>query len=378
MTDVTFGQRLAVPSKATVRYREGMRRLLFPLFLTACGLTGQTTPPHSLAELALSDLAALNSSPDLAAWQKSHPNERLKNAAYDYEYEGQGLWCAASVADFALAGGINVTRQAFFYVPSETTGNPLPARLDTSLVRQCRLLAFWYEVKKPTNPAGLAETVAVEVGASLGSGEDPPTFKRKDSAWGSGTWTRYTVWDRGDHRVILGVDPYGSRGTPGGADGRLLLISRSSRVPRVALLDWFGTETPKGQLPLDGSGESADVARLEKPCSFDDGHNNWQIGEVRLGDRFLRDFPESRWKPYIHLTLARTYAAWLILTYPSVELMGASVPADPDRLRVGAISHFRAFLEENPESPEAHSAWREAWRMLAGLPPSPIHFGCTD
>jgi hypothetical protein len=77
--------------------------------------------------------------------------------------------------------------------------------------------------------------------------------------------------------------------------------------------------------------------------------------------------------------LARTYAAWLILTYRAVELNGASRPAiDPDTLRRNAIAHFRAFFADNRVSSEADSAWREAWRLLAGLPPSPIHFACTD
>jgi hypothetical protein len=100
---------------------------------------------------------------------------------------------------------------------------------------------------------------------------------------------------------------------------------------------------------------------------------------IRFGEKLLRDFPASRWKSYIHLTLARAYAARLILTYPAVELDGTNRPTtDPDMLRRDAIDHFRAFLEENRESPEANSAWREAWRLLAGLPPSPIHFACTD
>jgi hypothetical protein len=100
---------------------------------------------------------------------------------------------------------------------------------------------------------------------------------------------------------------------------------------------------------------------------------------IRFGEKLLRDFPASRWKSYIHLTLARAYAARLILTYPAVELDGTNRPTtDPDMLRRDAIAHFRAFLEENRESPEANSAWREAWRLLAGLPPSPIHFACTD
>jgi hypothetical protein len=135
---------------------------------------------------------------------------------------------------------------------------------------------------------------------------------------------------------------------------------------------------PKGQPSLKDAAEGVRVARLEKPCSFDDGHNNWQGGLIDFGEKLLRDFPASPWKSYIHLTMARAYAAKLILTYPEVDLNGANKPTNPEALRRAAITHFRAFLEGNPESPEARSARRELWRLLAGLPPSPIHFACTD
>ena len=357
-----------------------VRRLLSLLILTAaCNLPAQTILPRSLAGLALSELAALRAAPDLAAWHNSHPNERLKNAAYDNEYESQGLWCAASVADFVLPGGIKVSRQAFFYLPSHKAADPLPGHQDPALVRQCRLLALWYEVKNPVNPAELSRSVSVDLGASLGPASAPPSFKRTDGDWGSGYWNPYEVWERENWRVVLAVDPGGPGPAPHGLAKRLLVIARSSLAPRGLSFDWMGREAPKGQPSLDGAAESTHIARLENACSFDDGHNNWQSGMIRFGEKLLLDFPVSRWKSYIHLTLARAYAVRLALTYPAVELNGATRPTtNPDTLRRDAIAHFRAFLEENRESPEANSAWRESWRLLAGLPPSPIHFACTD
>jgi hypothetical protein len=76
--------------------------------------------------------------------------------------------------------------------------------------------------------------------------------------------------------------------------------------------------------------------------------------------------------------MARAYAAKLTLTYPDIDLNGANTPTDPEALRGNAIAHFRAFIEENRAAPESAIAWRETWRLLAGLPPSPIHFACTD
>jgi hypothetical protein len=158
---------------------------------------------------------------------------------------------------------------------------------------------------------------------------------------------------------------------------RLLVIARSSQAPRGLSFDWSGGP-PKGQPSLKDAAEGASVARLENPCSFDDGHNNWQGGLISFGKKLLRDFPETHWTLYIHLSLARAYAAKLILTYPEADLDGANRPTDPKALRRAAIAHFRVFLEGKRQSPEASSAWREAWRLLAELPPSPIHFACTD
>ena len=350
--------------------------VIFALILTATdNLFAQTEGPSSLPGLVLSEISALDVAPDLAVWRNLHPNERLKNADYDNEYETQGLWCAASVAEFVFPG-VKVTRQAFFYVPSGKPGDPLPGYQDASLLRQCRMLALWYEVENPASPGDLTKTVSTDLGASLGSAEEPPRFKRTDGDWGSGYWSPYKVWEHANRRIVLAVDPKSFAPIPN-AHTRLLVIARSSLAPRGLSFDWSGG-APKGQPSLKGAAEGTRVAHLENPCSFNDGHNNWQGGLISFGEKLLRDFPASRWKTYIHLTMARAYAAKLILTYPKVDLDGANRPTDPEALRRAAIAHFRAFLEGNRESPEVRSAWREGWRLLAGLPPSPIHFACTD
>src|ERR1035438_5544469 len=157
-----------------------VRPFVLLLILTAAGsLFAQANAPRSLAELVLSETPALSTAPDLARWRNLHPNERLKPAAYDNEYESQGLWCAASVAEVALPGGVKATRLAFFYVPVRKPGDALPARQDAGLVQRCRLLALWYEVHDPADTGGLAKSVSAELAASLGSAEEPPRFKRR-------------------------------------------------------------------------------------------------------------------------------------------------------------------------------------------------------
>ena len=400
--------------------------VLLLILMTAGYLFAQTNGPQSLAGLVLSETPALDAAPDLAAWRNLHPGERLKTADYNNEYETQGLWCAASVAEVALPGGVKATRLAFFYVPSAKPGLALPPRQDAGLVRQCRLLALWYEVHDPADPGGLAKSVSGELAASLGPAEETPRFKRTDGDWGSGCWNPYFAWQRASRRLVLAVD----RGcdVPDPAQTRLLVIARASQAPRGLSFDWSG-EFPKGQPsfkeaarrvaaegspderkaaavvladiarkglrepgqgpqawrsraeqldPTGAAGEIARVAHAESPCAFDDGRNNWQGAQIQFGQKVLRDFPASRWKSYIHLTMARAYAAKLLLTYPHIDLNGANRPDDPEALRRNAIAHFRAFLDANRDSPESATAWREAWRLLAGLPPSLTHFACTD
>ncbi len=130
--------------------------------------------------------------------------------------------------------------------------------------------------------------------------------------------------------------------------------------------------------PTGAGGEIARVAHAESPCAFDDGRNNWHDGLIQFGEKLLRDFPASPWKPYIHLTIARAYDAKLLLTYPDIELNGENRPTDPEALRRNAIAQFRTFLAEIPNSAESTVARREAWRLLAGLPPTQSHFACTD
>jgi hypothetical protein len=50
--------------------------------------------------------------------------------------------------------------------------------------------------------------------------------------------------------------------------------------------------------------------------------------------------------------------------------------AQTQQERRAAIAEFALFIRDLPDSPEAVFARREAWRLLAGLSPSPIRLGC--
>ena len=128
--------------------------------------------------------------------------------------------------------------------------------------------------------------------------------------------------------------------------------------------------------------ELARVARLEDACAFEGqppSQVDWRDARIPYGEELLRDFPSSEWTPWVHYVLARTHAAKLMLSYPDSD-EGQSIPTsgpEAARLRQAAIHHFRAFLDAKLDAPEAVAfAWQEAWRLLAGLPPTPINFLC--
>jgi tetratricopeptide (TPR) repeat protein len=55
----------------------------------------------------------------------------------------------------------------------------------------------------------------------------------------------------------------------------------------------------------------------------------------------------------------------------------ADFKAHAPSARRKAIAYYRQGLALNPSSPEARAAWLEAWRLLAGMPPSRTHFFCV-
>jgi hypothetical protein len=131
--------------------------------------------------------------------------------------------------------------------------------------------------------------------------------------------------------------------------------------------------------PTGKGGELARIARFEFPCYFET-KRDWRDGLIPYGERILRDYPSSQWAPYVHYVLARTYEAKLLLSYP--DGLGGSdldkgIPTSQRRrLRQAAITHLRAFMETKPIGPDSRLVWQETWKLLAGLPPPRISFGC--
>jgi hypothetical protein len=131
--------------------------------------------------------------------------------------------------------------------------------------------------------------------------------------------------------------------------------------------------------PKGPGGELAALVSLSEPCSLK-GPRPWPDLMIAKGEQILRDFGEDKWSPWVHFQLGRAYAAKLSLAYPDGDPEGGGSLPLSDRAmhdaRDKAIAHFNAFLEGNRDSTERVVAWQEAWRLLSGLPPSHLEFGC--
>jgi hypothetical protein len=130
--------------------------------------------------------------------------------------------------------------------------------------------------------------------------------------------------------------------------------------------------------PQGPAGEMAGLASLADPC-FLKGARPWPDLVVEKGEKLLGEFPPDQWTPWVHFAIARAHAVKLSFAYPDHPAEDGNFPltrAAMGRERRAAVEQFARFIEQNPDAPESVFAWQEAWRLLAGLPPSQIHFGC--
>jgi hypothetical protein len=136
---------------------------------------------------------------------------------------------------------------------------------------------------------------------------------------------------------------------------------------------------------MDQGGEVSELVALLSVSGECPGFDKrpWPDLATEHVESFRARFPSDQWTPYVHFALAIAHSAKLLWTYPgggtddySTEGSPLS-PAAKEHERAAAIEHFKAFLDARPEGPEAAFAWLEAWRLLAGLPPNKIGWGCT-
>jgi len=100
---------------------------------------------------------------------------------------------------------------------------------------------------------------------------------------------------------------------------------------------------------------------------------------IETGERLLAGAVDSTTSGEVHRLVADAYADIVALAAGAgLEYAdSATYAAEAPEARRRAITHYRAGLVLDHTSPEARAAWLEAWRLLAGLPPTTTHFFCV-
>ena len=133
---------------------------------------------------------------------------------------------------------------------------------------------------------------------------------------------------------------------------------------------------------------TGEVARLATILQLERGFNdNGMCGGgmeafrtvTAVGESLLTHLPDSL-AAEVHLLVARSYAD--VVELASNSDMGEYFDSpkyqrEAMSARASAIAHYRRGLVLDPSSPLARASWREAWRLLAGLPPGTTHFACV-
>ncbi len=386
------------------------------------------------------DVTALEAHSSLAVWRQAHPGERFERAhyetaadGYEVDYARRNRWCAASIGRTPEG----IARAALFYVP-DPLRPALPARTENceldavwyrtpaadardNLVRELssawglpngasaepdiRGWANWKAVAA-WHRGGIDVWVARDgAGSIVYARRTTPRDPGSDPWFGSVLESQAQVADAVARIAALGGELTApvlskSRCAAGPEErvgeqveplARWLGAAQALPPPRRAaallLADFYiaciGAAPDPDRLqkrltglganyatdythnlreqaerldPRGPAGELAGLIGLTEPC-FLKGNKPWPDLVAEKGARMLNVFPATAWTPYIHYVLARAHAMKLS--------------------RTAAISEFRYFIKQKPDAPESVFARQEAWRLLAGLPPSQIHFGCS-
>lgn len=110
-------------------------------------------------ELAVRELAALQSGVTAAAWLAVHPGDAVTSFRRDSVRRGAGddRWCARASRVDRLPDGTQTVRYAYFYPPEAPVSLALPAAESPTLIReQCLLGTIWLEAPTPDSASGSA------------------------------------------------------------------------------------------------------------------------------------------------------------------------------------------------------------------------------
>jgi hypothetical protein len=140
-------------------------------------------------------------------------------------------------------------------------------------------------------------------------------------------------------------------------------------------------------LRLDPDGRAGEMAfftlmemGFETSGACEDQNGEGFRAVIKQGQEYLRRHPNSKIAPDIHFMMAQAYGDIVNLAaagdgYDQTAI--AKYQSEAASARTMAIEQFRAAFDSAADSPRAHEAWPDAWRLLAGLPPGQTHFYCV-
>lgn len=105
---------------------------------------------------------------------------------------------------------------------------------------------------------------------------------------------------------------------------------------------------------------------------------------IERGERFLAGRPDSPLAPEVALEIARAYGdvvaiAWEIDEVVAAYMDGEPFEAEAPGARRSALEFYRMALEGLEDASLRGQAWREAWRLAAGMPPvEAVHVSICD
>jgi hypothetical protein len=100
---------------------------------------------------------------------------------------------------------------------------------------------------------------------------------------------------------------------------------------------------------------------------------------ITTGEQLLTGDLDTATAAEVHRLVGDAYADIVALAAGdgSHYADSAAYLAEAPTARANAIAHYRQALALDHASSEARSAWLEAWRLMAGLPPTTTHFFCV-
>jgi hypothetical protein len=140
-------------------------------------------------------------------------------------------------------------------------------------------------------------------------------------------------------------------------------------------------------LEIDPDGRIGDLAFItlmergfETSGTCSDQRGNGFRAVIQEGSDFLGRKPDSPFSSYIHLLMAAAWGDIVTLANGGGydESVSAEYKSEAASARTRAIEEYRlAFASPIQGRVKRREAWRNAWRLMAGLSPSRTYFYCV-